>query len=48
MPIWNRLAISDPYTSSASATTHFTVHVLCGDVILVQPDAYAEVRFKVA
>ncbi len=48
LPLYNRLAISDPYTSSASAETHFTVHVLCGDVVLVQPSAYAEVRFKLA
>ena len=48
LPLWDRITIDDPYTSSASGQRHFTAHILCGDVILVQPDAYSEVRFKVA
>ena len=27
---------------------HFTMHVLLGDVILTQPDAYEQISFKVA
>ena len=48
LPIFDRLTIDDPYTSSASGERHYTAHILCGDVILTQPDAYSEVRFKVA
>ena len=47
-PVWNRISIDDIYTDSASATRHVTLHVLCGDVILVQPAAYSEVAFKVS
>ena len=47
-PHWNEISIDDIYTGSASATRHFTMHVLLGDVILVQPDAYAQIAFKVA
>ena len=48
LPIWSEIGIDDIYSSSGSGTRHFTMHIICGDVILVQPDAYAEVRFKVA
>ena len=47
-PHWNDIGIDDIYSDSASATRHFTVHVLLGDVILVQPAAYAQVAFKIA
>ena len=47
-PHWNELAIDDIYSGSASGTRHFTMHVLLGDVILVQPDAYAQVSFQLA
>ena len=48
LPLWNRISIDDPYTSSASAERHLTLHILCGDVLLTQPGAYAEVRYKLA
>ena len=48
MPIWNRVSIDDMYTDSAKAQTHVTMHVLCGDVIVVQPDAYGQLSYKVA
>ena len=39
-PHWNAIDIDDIYTGSAKAERYFTMHVLLGDVILVQPDAY--------
>ena len=47
-PHWNEVSIDDIYSGSASGTRHFTMHVLLGDVILVQPDAYAETSFRVS
>ena len=47
-PHWNEISIDDIYSGSASGERFFTLHVLLGDVILVQPDAYAQVAFKVA
>ena len=47
-PHWGEISIDDPYTGSASGQRSFTLHVLLGDVILVQPDAYAEISFKPA
>ena len=47
-PHWNAVSIDDIFSDSASATRHFTMHVLLGDVILVQPDAYAQVGFRVS
>ncbi len=48
-PVWGELAIDDIYSDSASATRHFSLHVLVGDkVLLVQSAAYGLVEFKVA
>ena len=47
-PHWNEVSIDDIYSGSASGTRHFTMHVLLGDVILVQPGAYAETSFRVS
>ena len=47
-PHWNELSIDDIYTGAAKGERYFTMHVLLGDVILVQPDAYAQVAFKVS
>ena len=47
-PHWNEVSIDDIYSGSASGTRHFTMHVLLGDVILVQPSAYAETSFRVS
>ena len=47
-PHWNQVSIDDVYSGSAKGERYFTVHVLLGDVILVQPDAYAQIAFKVA
>ena len=47
-PHWGLISIDDIFSGSASGTRHFTMHVLLGDVILVQPDAYAQVAFQLA
>ena len=47
-PHWGEVSIDDVYSGSAQAERYFTMHVLLGDVIVVQPDAYAQVAFQVA
>ena len=47
-PHWNEVSIDDIYSGSASGERFFTMHVLLGDVILVQPDAYSELRYKLS
>ena len=47
-PHWGEIGIDDIYSGSASGTRAFTLHVLLGDVILVQPDAYDLAEFKTA
>ena len=47
-PHWNEVSIDDIYSGSAQGERFFTMHVLLGDVILVQPDAYAQLQFKVS
>ena len=47
-PHWGEISIDDIYSGAASGTRSFTMHVLLGDVILVQPDAYSEVTFHLA
>ena len=48
MPHWNEISIDDIYSGSAQGERFFTMHVLLGDVILVQPAAYGQVAFKIA
>ena len=47
-PHWNMVSIDDIYSGSASGTRHFTMHVLLGDVVLVQPAAYEQISFQLA
>ena len=47
-PHWNVIDIDDIFSGSAQGERYFTMHVLLGDVILVQPNAYAQVAFQVA
>ena len=47
-PHWNMVSIDDIYSGSASGTRFFTMHVLLGDVILVQPNAYAQIAYRVS
>ena len=46
MPHWNEISIDDIYSGSAQGERFFTMHVLLGDVILVQPAAYSADRFQ--
>ena len=47
-PHWGEVSIDDVYSGLAQAERFFTMHVLLGDTILVQPNAYAQVVFQVA
>lgn len=47
-PHWNEIGIDDIFSDSASGIRHFSLHVLLGDVIVVQPDAYAQTSYRVA
>ena len=47
-PHWNVLSIDDVYSGSASGTRHLTMHILLGDVIVVQPNAYEQIAFQTA
>ena len=47
-PHWNEISIDDIYSGSAEGERFFTMHVLLGDVILVQPAAYAQIAYKVS
>ena len=47
-PIWSEIGIDDVYSGSAKGERYFTMHVLLGDVIIVQPDAYAQVAYRVS
>ena len=47
-PHWNVIDIDDIYSGSGKGERYFTMHVLLGDVILVQPNAYAQVAFQTA
>ena len=46
-PHWGEVTIDDIYSGAASGTRSYTLHILLGDVILTQPDAYSEVSFRV-
>ena len=46
-PHWNVIDIDDIYSGSAQGERYFTMHVLLGDVILVQPSAYEQKNFHV-
>lgn len=45
-PVWSEIGIDDIYTDSAKGVRHVTFHVLLGDVIITQADAYERVDLK--
>ena len=47
-PHWDYIGIDDIYSGSAKGERYYTISVLVGDVILVQPDAYKQVAFRVS
>ena len=48
IPHWGYLSVDDIYTGARKGERRYVVSVLVGDVLLVQPDAYAAARFKVS
>ena len=47
-PTWGSISIDDIYTGAREGERVFTVSALVGDVILVQPGAFAQVSFRVS
>ena len=47
-PTWGSVSVDDIYSGARKGERYFTVSTLVGDVILVQPDAYAQVAFRVS
>ena len=47
-PTWGYISVDDIYTGARKAERRYVLSVLVGDVILVQPDAYAQVSFRVS
>ncbi len=48
VPSWGRITIDDVYSDAAKGQRHIVLSAIVGDVILVQPDAYAEVAARVS
>ena len=49
LPTWGSIAVDDIYSDAQSGQRHFTLNVLVGSkVLIVQPDAYDLVEFKVS
>ena len=47
-PTWGSIGIDDIYSGSRKGERYYTLAVLAGDVIIVQPGAYAEVAYRVS
>ena len=47
-PHWGIVDIDDIFSGSAQGERYFTMHVLLGDVLLVQRDAYSQAAFQIA
>lgn len=47
-PHWGYISIDDIYTGARKGERRYVLSVLVGDLILVQPDAYAQVSFRVS
>ena len=46
LPHWGEISVDDIFSGSIKGERYFSMHVLLGDVILVQPAAYAQVAFR--
>ena len=46
-PTWGSISIDDIFSGALKGQREFTASILLGDVILVQPDAYSEIAFRV-
>ena len=47
-PTWGSISIDDIYSGALKGQRYFTLSALVGDVLIVQPDAYAQVSFRVS
>ena len=47
-PTWGYLSVEDIFTGARKGERRYVLSVLVGDIILVQPDAYAQVAYRVA
>ena len=47
-PTWGSISVDDVVSGARKGERYFTVSAIVGDVILVQPDAYAQVAFRVS
>ena len=47
-PHWGYVSVDDIYTGARKGERRYVLSTLVGDVILVQPDAYAQVAYRVA
>ena len=48
-PVWfGSISVDDIFTGARKGERYFTLSVLLGDVILVQPDAYSQVSYRTA
>ena len=47
-PHWGYFTVDDIYTGALKGQRRFVINTLVGDVILVQPSAYAQVAFRVS
>ena len=47
-PHWGYLTVDDIYTGARRGQRRYVISALVGDVILVQPDAFAQVSFRVS
>lgn len=45
---WGSVGIDDIYSGARKGERYFTLSVLVGDVLMVQPNAYAQVAFRVS
>ena len=48
VPSWGRLTVDDIYSDAAKGERHFTISMIVGDLVLVQPDAYKQISARVA
>ena len=48
LPSWGRISVDDMYSNAAEGQRHFTVSVITGDLLIVQPAAYAQLSARVS
>ena len=47
VPSWGRLVVDDIYTDSDKGERHITISAIVGDLLIAQPDAYAQLAARV-